>query len=160
MIPKITGILFVFILIVGPVSSAKADLIDIDNLSFTTISSVDNYPDTLPPKGSIHAYQNMIRPPDNKMVTLTLEGHVSDESGISSAYIRVAGNDEITLIDLGEIEYFSVDIEIKASKGVEYFIELYATDGNPEKDGGANSGLVDSTSIRVPHDMSGGRSSK
>ena len=156
MIPKVTGILFVFILVVCPVS-AKADVIDIDNLSFTTISSVDNYPDILPPNGSIHAYHNMIRLPDNKMVTVTLEGRVSDESGISSAYIRVDGNDEITLIDLGEIENFSVDIEIKASKGAEYFIELYATDGNPEKDGGANSGLIDSTFIRVPHDMSGGK---
>ena len=159
MIPKVTGILFVFILVVCPVS-AKADVIDIDNISFTTISSVDNYPDILPPNGSIHAYHNMIRLPDNKMVTVTLEGRVSDESGISSAYIRVGGNDEITLIDLGEIENFSVDIEVEASKGAEYFIELYATDGNSEKDGGANSGLVDSTFIRVPHDMSGGKSGK
>ena len=149
MIPKITGILFVFILVVGPVS-AKTDLIDIDNLSSTTISSVDNYLDILPPNGSIHAYHNMTWPPDNKIVTVTLEGRVSDESGITSAYIRVDGNDEVTLIDLGEIDNFIVDIEIKASKGAEYFIELYATDGNPEKDGGANSGLVDSTSIRVP----------
>ena len=159
MIPKVTGILFVFILVVCPVS-AKADVIDIDNISFTTISSVDNYPDILPPNGSIHAYHNMIRLPDNKMVTVTLEGRVSDESGISSAYIRVGGKDEITLIDLGEIENFSVDIEVEASKGAEYFIELYATDGNSEKDGGANSGLVDSTFIRVPHDMSGGKSGK
>ena len=157
MISKIIGILFVFIIAVYP-ASAKADLIDIDNLSFTTISSGHNRRDTLPPSGSIHAYHNVILPPDNKMVSVTLEGRISDESGISSAYIRVAGNDEITVIDLGEIGNFSVSIEVKASKGTEYLIELYATDDNPEKDGGANSGLVDSTFIRVPHDMSGGKS--
>jgi len=48
----------------------------------------------------------------------------------------------------------------KAKRGAEYIIELYASDTNPEDSGGPNSGLVDSTYIRVPHDMSGGKSGK
>jgi hypothetical protein len=159
MISKIIGTLFVFIIVVSP-AFAKSDAIDFENISFTMISSPDNGPDILPPNGSIHAYHNMIWPADNRMVTVTLEGGVSDKSGISSAYIRVDGGGEITLIDLGESGSFTVDIEVKASKGSKYLVELYATDDNPDKDGGPNSGLVDSTFIRVPHDMSAGRSER
>jgi len=52
--------------------------------------------------------------------------------------------------------------EVKVVKGAEYIIQLYAADTNtnPEDAGGPNSGLVDSTYIRVPHDMSGGKSGK
>jgi|GEM_PF-3196226 hypothetical protein len=154
MISKFVGILFAFILAVGT-ASARADVIDIENISFTTTSSADNRPDILPPSGSIHAYYRMTRPPENRLGTVTLAGHLTDESGISSAYIRVvAGNDEITVIDLGEFRNFNIDIEVAASKGAEYLIELFASDSNPEKAGGANSGLVDSTFIRIPHDVS------
>jgi len=56
--------------------------------------------------------------------------------------------------------YFSLDIEVQATKDTEYLIELYADDTNPEEDGGPNSGLVDSTYITVPHDMGGGNFKK
>ena len=45
-------------------------------------------------------------------------------------------------------------------KGAEYVVELYAADTESADDGGPNSGLVDSTFIRVPHDMSDGKSKK
>jgi hypothetical protein len=157
MISKLIGMLLAFIFVVGT-ASVKADIIDIDNISFKTTSSVDNSPDILPPNGSIHAHYNKIWPPNNKMTTVTLSGRLSDESGISSAYIRVVdGNNEITMIDLGENDNFNVDIEVKAAKGAEYLIQLFAADSNPEKEGGANSGLVDSTFIRIPHDVSAGK---
>jgi len=119
---------------------------------------VENCPDTLLPSGSIHAYDNAIWSPNNKMVTASLQGRVADESGISSAYILVGGDNEITLTDLDENGNFFVDIEMEATKGAEYSIELYAADNYPEELGGPNSGLIDSTYIRVPHDMGGGKS--
>jgi hypothetical protein len=66
--------------------------------------------------------------------------------------------DDINLLD--EEGYFSLDVEVQATKGSEYLIELYAGDTSPEEDGGPNSGLVDSTYITVPHDMGGGNSKK
>lgn len=130
--------------------------------------------DTMAPSGAVHAYPNLVWPPNNKMVTVTLDGYVVDELsmardgediGVSSAYLLIDGTDEIILLDettdLFDAEgQFSVDIEVKAAKGAEYIIELYAVDNEPEEDGGPNSGLVDSTYIRVPHDMSGGKSGK
>lgn len=126
--------------------------------------------DTMPPTGAVHAHDNMLWPPNNKMVTVTLDGYVIDELsiardgegiGFSSAYLLIDGTDEIILrdetTDLLDAEgQFSVDIEVKATKGAEYIIGLYAADTESEEDGGPNSGLVDSTYIHVPHDMSAG----
>ena len=44
------------------------------------------------------------------------------------------------------------EVEIKASKGADYHIELYGTDKKP---GAPNSGLVDTATIQVPHNMGG-----
>jgi hypothetical protein len=129
--------------------------------------------DTISPTGAIHAHDNMIWPANNKMVTVTLDGYVKDELsiardgegfGVSSAYLLVDGEEIVLLGDdinlLDEEGHFSLDVEVQATKDAEYLIELYANDTNPEEDGGANSGLVDSTYITVPHDMGGGNSKK
>ena len=93
---------------------SKRDIgVGIDNIAFTTASMVENCPDTLLPSGSIHAYDNAIWSPNNKMVTVSLQGRVADESGISSAYILVGGDNEITLTDLDENGNFFVDIEME-----------------------------------------------
>ena len=120
--------------------------------------------DTLAPAGSVHAYDNIIWPPNNKMVSVTLVGYVRDElsiardgegMGVSSAYLLVDGTEWIVLLDqttdlLDEAGQFSVDIEVKAIKGAEYGIELFASDTNPEESGGPNTGFVDSTRVHVP----------
>ena len=72
--------------------------------------------------------------------------------GISSAYLLIDGTDKIILIDgttdlLNADGHFRVEIKVNASKGSEYLIELYGTDTNPNE---PNSGLVDTTYIRVP----------
>ena len=129
--------------------------------------------DTYPPTGAVHAHDNLIWPANNKMVEVTLDGYVLDELsiardgsgiGVSSAYLLVDGNkyvlrDGITDL-LDENGRFNITVEVKAVKGAVYDAELYATDTEPEDAGGPNSGLVDSTHIRVPHDMSVGKSGK
>ena len=134
------------------------------NWSFQSVAPVTCPEDTRAPSGALHAYPNLVWPPNNKMVTVRLDGHVMDEicaaregggHGVSSAYLLIDGTDKITLLDdttdlLGADGYFSVDIEVKARKGAEYLIELFAADTNPE---GPNSGLVDTTYVRVPHNM-------
>lgn len=120
--------------------------------------------DSMAPSGAVHAYPNVIWPPNNKMVTVTLEGRVMDEMciaregvdhGVSSAYLLIDGTDKIILLDdtmdlLNEDGHFSIETKVKAAKGSEYMIELYGTDKNTD---GYNSGLVDTTYIQVPHNM-------
>ena len=115
--------------------------------------------DTMAPSGAVHAYPNLIWPQNKKEVKITLKGYVMDEMsiareggghGVSSAYLLIDGTDKIILLDdttnlLDENGYFSVDIKVKARKGTEYLIELFATDTNPD----VPNGLVDSTHIRV-----------
>ena len=77
--------------------------------------------------------------------------------GVSSAYLLIDGTDEIIIFDdktdlLSADGHFSVEVEVKATKGSEYLIELYGTYKNPDA---PNSGLVDTAYIRVPHNMSG-----
>ncbi len=105
----------------------------------------------------------MLWPPNNKMVGVILDGYVVDELsiardgqgiGVSSAYIVVDGQmivlrDETTDL-LDENGAYSVTVEVRATKGAVYSVELYAADTEPEEDGGPNSGLVDSTYIHVP----------
>jgi len=130
--------------------------------------------DTQAPTGAVHAYDNMIWSPNNKMVTVTLEGYVKDELsmardregiGVSAAYLLIGDTEEIILKDedidlLDDDGKFSVNFQVKAVKGAEYDVELYASDTESADDGEPNSGLVDSTFIRVPHDMSDGKSKK
>jgi len=122
--------------------------------------------DTMAPTGAVHAHGNIIWPGNNRMVTVTLEGYVVDELsiardgggiGVSSAYLLVDGN-EIILRDedtdlLDDDGSFSVTTEVEAVKGAVINVELYGTDTEPEEAGGPNSGLVDSTFIRVPEDI-------
>jgi hypothetical protein len=120
--------------------------------------------DTMSPTGAVHAYPNKIAP-NKRLVTITLDGYVTDElsiardgtgTGVSSAYLMVDGK-KITLkdesIDLltadGGYGRFSVTAQVQAKKGAVYTVELYASDTEPIEDGGHNSGLVDSTFIRV-----------
>lgn len=123
--------------------------------------------DVMHPTGAVHAYPNMIWPANNKMVTVTLDGYVMDELsiardgggiGVSSAYLLLNGT-IFTLRDgttdlLKQDGSFSVTVRVKAEKGAEYTVELHAADTKPATSAGPNSGIVDSTLIRVPHDMS------
>jgi hypothetical protein len=133
------------------------------NLPVLAVRTADVVPfdpikmDTMWPAGAVHAYPNVIWPPNNKMVTVTLEGYVKDElsiardsggTGVSSAYLLVDGNRTIPLSLNGQGR-FSVTVKMKAKKGAVYNVELHATDTKPAADGGPNSGLVDSTYIRV-----------
>lgn len=143
---------------------------DADNV-FTTTAPAPKPIDTMSPTGSVHAYPNMIWPPNNQMVTITLDGYVVDEMsidrdaggiGVSNAYLMI-GETKITLREgnkdlLSNDGKFSITTQVKAGKGAVYKVELYAADTKPTEEGGPNSGLVDSTSIRAPHDMSGGKS--
>jgi hypothetical protein len=118
--------------------------------------------DKMSPTGSVHAYPNMIWPPNQKMVTVTLSGYVVDEMsiardatgiGISNAYLMLEGN-KITLRD-GNIDLlypdasFSLETQVEAKEGAHYKVELYAADTYPEEGGGPNSALVDSVVISV-----------
>ena len=102
------------------------------------------------------------------MVKVVLDGYVVDElstardgvgPGISSAWIDINGEsivikDEFTDL-LDEDGYFSIVTTVRAVKGAVYHVALYAADTTGEDAGGPNSGLVDETTIKVPHDMSG-----
>lgn len=124
--------------------------------------------DIMHPAGSVNAYPNLLWPPNKKNVKVNFEGYIIDEMsmvrdgegiGVSQAYLLVNGK-EIILRDkttdlLNPDGSFSIVERLRAKKGAIYKVELYAADTVPEKDGGPNFGLVDSTSVQVPHDMSG-----
>lgn len=129
--------------------------------------------DTRPPTGAVHAYDNTLWPANNKLITVQLTGYVADELsilrdkeefGVSSAYLNVNGT--IYIIKDEETDLFrkngtfEIPVEVKAEKGAIYNVDLYASDTEPQEEGGPNSGLVDSTYIRVPHDMGGASKEK
>jgi hypothetical protein len=122
--------------------------------------------DTMHPAGSVHAYPNLLWPPNKKNVMVNFEGYIIDEMsmdrdgiGVSQAYLFVNGKKIIlrdeTMDLLNPDGSFSIVGKLRAKKGAIYPIELYAADTVAEEDGGPNSGLVDSTFVRVPHDMGG-----
>lgn len=127
--------------------------------------------DIIPPTGSVHTYDSVIWPPNNKMRSVSIEGYVEDELsmardgegiGVSNAYLLIDGSERVILRDedvdsLDKDGYFTVEIEVRATKGAEYTIELYAADTNSVGLGGPNEGLVDSTYIRVPRNMGKGK---
>ena len=143
------------------------------------------FDDTMSPTGAIHAYQKLIWPPKGKCshgghnifwpfigrkVNMTLTGYVVDEmsiardgAGIGVSYAYILVNDtEIILRDdttdlLEEDGSFNINVPIKADRRGVYKVELYADDTEPEEDGGPNSGLVDSTYISIPYNMSHNR---
>lgn len=131
-------------------------------------SPLKKFPDdTMAPTGAVHAYGDIIWPPNNKMSSVLIDGYVVDELsinrdkggiGISSAYLMVNGNKFVlkgeTINLLNEKGNFSVTTEVEARKGETYRVELYATDTEPKENSGPNSGFVDSTYIRVRHDVS------
>ncbi|MFC1971685.1 hypothetical protein ACFLV0_07195, partial [Chloroflexota bacterium] len=121
------------------------------------------YQDTMPPAGSVHAHANLIWPPNNKMVEVTISGYVRDElsiardgdgTGVSSAYLWVNGTENITLT-LDSNSKFSIVKSFEAKESAQYTIELHAADTTPVGDGGPNGGLVDQTYITVAESMSG-----
>ena len=133
---------------------------DEDDQAFGVVISLGagGYQDTMPPCGSIHAHDNMLWPPNKKMVEVTLSGYVRDELsiardgvgiGVSEAYLLINSEETIPLV-LESDGSFSMTKEFQAKKGALYTIELYAADTTPVEEGGPNSGLVDQTYIRVP----------
>ena len=134
---------------------------EFDNVIITTSETSPCSDDTLPPTGSVHAYPNLIWPPNNKPVKISIVGSVRDEmsiardeggAGVSSAHLLIDGT-EIVPLSLDTDGRFNAELEVSATKGAIYVIELYATDTKPQETGGPNSGLVDSTYIIVPHDI-------
>lgn len=107
--------------------------------------------------GSIHAYPNLIWPPNKKDHTVILEGYFIDKlamirfdgKGVSDAYVMVDGQvvDLVMTEDGGKYTFFA-ETAVKAVKGSVYPVELYVidTDGNPT--------LVDSTKISISHNQS------
>lgn len=142
-------------------------MLDYSQLTISDTSQpIPESADTMPPTGSVHAYPNTIWPPNQQMVTITLEGYVVDEMsivrdnggiGVSNAYLMVDGTKitlrDVTMNSLSADGSFNVEIQIKAKKGAVYKVELYAADTRPEEAGGPNSGLVDSTFIVVLDNM-------
>ena len=114
------------------------------------------YLDAMPPSGSVHAHDNFLWARNGKTAEVTLSGYVRDElsiardgegCGVSSAYLLIDGT-EVTLT-LGTDGTFEEKWWFTCSKGAVYTVELYAADTTPVADGGLNSGLVDSTYVRV-----------
>ena len=129
--------------------------------SFTVEDLIATYTDITPPAGSVHAHDNFLWPPNNKMVEVMISGYVHDELsaardgwgiGVSEAYLLVNGEETIPLV-LESDGSFSIAKEFEAKEGALYTIELYAADTTPEEDGGPNNGLVDQTYVRVPKSM-------
>ncbi len=119
------------------------------------------YLDITAPSGSIHAHDNMLWPPSNRMVEVTLSGYVRDELsiardgggiGVSEAYLLVNGEETIPLVPDSDGKFTEIKA-LKATKDAVYTIELYAADTNPDDSGGPNSGLVDQTYVRVPSNV-------
>jgi hypothetical protein len=142
----------------SPGTFAGADLVAFGAFNSAPVPEPPTIPDdTMAPTGAVHAHGNIIWPGNNRMVTVTLEGHVVDEHGVSSAYLLVDGNEIILRRDgypdlLGVDGSFSVTTEVEAVKGAVYNVELHATDNVSVEAGGPNSGWVDSTFIRVEED--------
>jgi choice-of-anchor C domain-containing protein len=112
--------------------------------------------DTRQPAGAVHAHDNLIWPPNNKMVPVLISGYLVDELsasqedggiGVAEAYLMIDGERDDLNVDPNNGRFKLVK-EFQARKGATYLIELFATDAN------GNSGLVDSTYVRVPHNMS------
>jgi hypothetical protein len=117
----------------------------------------ETYLDTMPPSGSVHAHDNFLWVRNGKTAEVTLSGYVRDElsiirdgggTGVSSAYLLIDGTQIVTLT-LNSDGTYEATWWFTCAKGAVYVVELYAADTTPTADGGPNSGLVDSTSVRV-----------
>ena len=148
--------------LIGFQSASGAYGADFEILNWSFVSPVNNVSciDTMPPAGAVHAYPNVIWPPNNKLVKISLSGKIYDEMsvandgigiGVHSAYLLINGSDTITLRDeiadlIDSDGNFRIDIDVFAKKNAGYVVELYASDTNS---GGMNWGLVDTTYIKV-----------
>ncbi len=126
--------------------------------------------DITPPAGAVHAYPNLLWPPNNKKVKVKITGYVFDEIsaakdgdgvGVSEVYLLINGRKKIILKDetrnlLAPDGSFKVKLPLRAIKNAKYRIQLFATDTALEGDGGPNEGLVDQTKVIVPHDRGKG----
>ena len=125
--------------------------------------------DSMHPTGAVHAYPNLLWPPNNKIVKVILKGYVFDELsaardeggiGVSKVYLLINNRRIIILRDettdrLASDGSFRVKVPLRAIKNAKYTIQLFAADTVMEEDDGPNRGLVDRTMVIVPHDMSG-----
>jgi len=121
--------------------------------------------DTMYPTGSVHAFPNLLWPPNKENVEVNIEGYVIDEMsmlrgdiGVSQAYLLINGRkiilrDETTDL-LNPDGSFSIVEKLRAKKEAIYQIELYAADTVAEENGGPNFGMVDLTFVRIPHAIS------
>jgi hypothetical protein len=145
-----------------------------DNASGPALDNVRVIPirtfpeDTMHPAGAVHAHDNLLWPPNNKLVKVKITGYVMDELsmerdkdgiGVSYAYLLINGK-KIILKDktknrLDPDGSFKLAQSFRAKKNAKYQIKLFAADTSVDKDGKPNYGLVDETYVRVPHDMSG-----
>jgi hypothetical protein len=109
---------------------------------------------TYGPSGAIHAYPNLIWPPDNKLRTVLLEGYVSSDNlslirfsnpGFASVFAMVSGQRiELTL---DQNNRFTANATVKALKNALYLVTLWTLDSN-----GADH-LIDNTYIVVGDNM-------
>ena len=132
------------------------------------VSMKPSLEDTMHPAGAVHAHDNLLWPPNNKLVKVRITGYVMDELsmvrdedgiGVSRAYLLVNGR-KIILRDektdlLNPDGSFHIVEGLWAKKNAIYPIKLFAADTSADEEGLPNFGLVDSTFVRVPHDMSG-----
>ena len=126
--------------------------------------------DSMHPTGAVHAYPNLLWPPNNKIVKVIIKGYVFDELsaardeggiGVSEVYLLINNRRKIPLkdgsTDLLEADgSFKVKVPLKAVKDAKYKIQLFATDTAVEEDSGPNEGIVDQTMVIVPHDRGKG----
>jgi len=139
-------------------------------IGYLNIISFDKIADMNHPTGAVHAYPNLLWPPNNKKVKVKIQGYVFDEMsaakdqdgvGVSEAYILINERKKIILRDettnlLEPDGSFKVKVPLKAKKYANYKIQLFATDTAVEEDGGPNEGLVDQTKVIVPNDRGKG----
>ena len=84
---------------------------------------------------------------------LTFLDNVISQSGFHKAPVIILRDKTTDL--LKPDGSFSIVERLRAKKGAIYQVELYAADTVPEENMGPNLGLVDSTFVKVPHDMRG-----
>ncbi len=117
-------------------------------------------PQPCPSTGAVHAYPDVIWPPNNKQVDVTISGNLGNTS--SAAYLMVNGqqiflkNGQLNVLNSDGT--FNVNVKILAIKKAEYTVELYAADSSSDSGGNATFALVDSTHIIVTNNKAGYKS--
>jgi hypothetical protein len=116
--------------------------------------------DSRPPAGAVHAYPNVLAA-TGTWVTVVLDGYVADEvsiarygggCGVSAASLDIDGQKVVLRVSSDTSPWdgrFRLPIKVLAKGGAVYKIRLSASDKRPAEEGGPNSGIVDSTYIRI-----------